>query len=234
MKESNEELQAMNEELKSKVAELSHSNSDLQNLMARNELLTSLEETRAARDEMESASAAKYHFLAVLSHGLRKPLTPVLFAAGAMRMRKDLSEEDRATMEMIERNVTLEARLIDDFLDMSCIGRGKLDLSRKHVDVHEIVSKAIEVSRPDIDGSVCIEVSDDAKGIALDRLEAIFDPFSQASVEITKTHGGLGLAIAIATVEARGGTISVASDGAGSGSKFVATLPVSASAPALE
>src|SRR6185436_16436566 len=52
---------------------------------------------------------------------------------------------------VIRRNVELEARLIDDLLDVSRIERGKIELDKRHVDLCEVIERAIEVSRPDVD-----------------------------------------------------------------------------------
>ena len=82
---------------------------------------------RQARQEAEAADRAKGRFLAVLSHELRNPLSPVLMAVSAL-LDGDETLEIRPTLEMIRRNVELEARLIDDLLDVTRIGRGTLPL----------------------------------------------------------------------------------------------------------
>jgi signal transduction histidine kinase/ActR/RegA family two-component response regulator len=109
------------------------------------------EETRrlaeAARTAHE-ASAAKDKFIAVLSHELRTPLTPVLVAAAALRA-KSPPGPIRDTFEMIERNITAEARLIDDLLDVNRIVRNKMQVSCRTSDVHEIVEEAVANLRPD-------------------------------------------------------------------------------------
>ena len=74
---------------------------------------------RRSMEEAERASAAKDHFLAVLSHELRTPLTPVLAAAGELARREDLPADVREDLAMIRRNVELEARLMDDLLDLT-------------------------------------------------------------------------------------------------------------------
>ena len=81
-----------------------------------------------ARSNAERASAAKDQFLAVLSHELRTPLTPVLAAVQLLQREPALSDDVRQTVHMIRRNVELEARLIDDLLDLTRISRGKLQV----------------------------------------------------------------------------------------------------------
>ncbi len=87
---------------------------------------------RAARAEAEAANRAKDRFLAMLSHELRTPLTPVLAAVTGMLGDAATPESLRIVMEMIRRNITLEARLIDDLLDLARIRKGALDLKREN------------------------------------------------------------------------------------------------------
>lgn len=105
---------------------------------------------RAARAEAESASRAKDHFLAVLSHELRTPLTPVLAAVSFLEGRPDLPEDLRREIGMIRRNVELEARLVDDLLDVTRIGHGKVELRREQLDIHALIAAAVESARPQI------------------------------------------------------------------------------------
>ena len=85
-----------------------------------------VERMRAAKEEAEAALRAKDHFLAVLSHELRTPLTPVLAAASALEAGPTWTPTLRDDLGVIRRNVELEARLIDDLLDLtrSAAGRG--------------------------------------------------------------------------------------------------------------
>ena len=76
---------------------------------------------QAARAEAEAANIAKDRFLATLCHELRTPLTPVLATVTAMLGDPDTPDSFRGVLEMIRRNVVLEARLIDDLLDLSRI-----------------------------------------------------------------------------------------------------------------
>ena len=73
---------------------------------------------------------AKDDFLAALSHELRTPLTPVLLAASDLCDDPTLPASARETLRMMQRNIGLEARLIDDLLDLTRIAKGKLDPAR--------------------------------------------------------------------------------------------------------
>ncbi len=106
-------------------------------------------ELERAKDLAESANRAKDQFLAVLSHELRTPLTPVLALATAGQNDPDLPEYIRADFATIRRNVELEAKLIDDLLDLTKIGRGKIRLHLETVDVHQAIRHAINVCSTD-------------------------------------------------------------------------------------
>ena len=98
---------------------------------SRQELVDALEEKERAWKEAETASKAKDHFVAVLSHELRTPLTPVLLVSQMLTQRKDLPPDVPEALEMIANNVQIEARFIDDLLDMTRLARGKLELARE-------------------------------------------------------------------------------------------------------
>lgn len=102
------------------------------------------------RQELIGANAAKDQFLALLSHELRNPLSPVIAMVGELEASAPDSPETRQALEVIRRNVELEARLIDDLLDVTRIAKGKLQLSFEIVSVHEILHRAFEICREEI------------------------------------------------------------------------------------
>lgn len=117
------------------------------------------ERLRAAREHQEvinrehvarAANEAKDRFLAVLSHELRTPLTPILFALAAAERAGAIPASIAPTVGMIKRNIELEARLIDDLLDITRITRGKLRLATELVDLHQVVHEAIDLSQEEI------------------------------------------------------------------------------------
>ena len=86
----------------------------------------------------------------------------------------------------------------------------------------------VEVSLARVDSHVQVQVVDNGAGIAKEMLSAIFDRFRQADTTTSRTHGGLGLGLAIVRnlVELQGGTVSAFSAGAGQGATFTVTLPL--------
>ncbi len=117
---------------------------------SRAELMAALTENERVRKELEAASHAKDHFLAVLSHELRTPLTPVLVAVRMLGRRSDLPADLRESLEMIRRNVQIEAQFVDDLLDVTRIERGKLEIVREPVNLHTIIRQAIVVAESEL------------------------------------------------------------------------------------
>jgi PAS domain S-box-containing protein len=109
------------------------------------------EAAQLARDEAEAAARAKDQFLAVLSHELRTPLTPVLMSVYALLGDAATPEKVRKVLEMIQRNIQLEARLIEDLLDLSRITHNKVELQLEDIDIHSVVQDAIDVCRTDVE-----------------------------------------------------------------------------------
>ncbi|MGH7952433.1 MAG: response regulator [Limisphaerales bacterium] len=107
-------------------------------------------ELKLAHDELLAASRAKDEFMATLSHELRTPLNPVLLVASDAVHDSKLSVETRAHFDMIRKNVELEARLIDDLLDLTRITRGKIILDQDYLDAHVILRDAIATVQEDI------------------------------------------------------------------------------------
>ena len=94
---------------------------------------------QAAKDDLEAAAKAKDQFMAMLSHELRTPLTPVLATLTTWEASDELPASMLSDVQMLRRNVDLEARLIDDLLDLTRIVKGKFPLSLEVVDIHELV-----------------------------------------------------------------------------------------------
>ncbi len=102
------------------------------------------EAEQTARIAAEEANGAKDAFLAKLSHELRTPLTPVLAIVSAALDQRSIPPELRSSLEIVQRNVRLESRLIDDLLDQSLISLGKLRLRTELIDAHELLHQSLE------------------------------------------------------------------------------------------
>ena len=119
--------------------------------LAEDELKAAKNSAEQAKAAAELANRAKDHFLAVLSHELRTPLTPVVMGISMLQGKHELASDVRDTLDMVRRNVEMEARLIDDLLDVTRIARGKIELSRSPVELCTVINRAVEVCKPDIE-----------------------------------------------------------------------------------
>ncbi|MBA2744189.1 MAG: response regulator, partial [Chthoniobacterales bacterium] len=146
------------------------------------------------RQELIGANAAKDQFLALLSHELRNPLSPVIAMVGELEASAPDSPEVRRALEVIRRNVELEARLIDDLLDVTRIAKGKLQLSFENVSVHEILQRAYEICREEIfSKNIKVEFRLRAEKVHVEgdpaRLQQVFWNLMKNSVKFTPQDG---------------------------------------------
>src|SRR5438046_576322 len=100
---------------------------------------------------VEAADRTKDHFLAMLSHELRTPLTPVISTLETLETEPTQTEDSKAALAMIHRNIELETQLIDDLLDFTRIAKDKLQLRFTPVDAHLAISNVVEICRAEAD-----------------------------------------------------------------------------------
>jgi len=105
------------------------------------------EELRRQKEAAVMASQAKDRFLAALSHELRTPLNPVLMWACSASEDKNVDPELKQGLKMICRNIEMEARLIDDLLDLTRIARGKLQMNLQPCRADALLNHALEIVR---------------------------------------------------------------------------------------
>jgi signal transduction histidine kinase len=146
------------------------------------------------RQELIGANAAKDQFLALLSHELRSPLAPVIAMVGELEAEVPDSQPVKEALEVVRRNVELEARLIDDLLDVTRISKGKLQLSFETISIHQILQRAYEICRKEIEAKnleVEFELSAVHTYVEGDpaRLQQVFWNLIKNSVKFTPEKG---------------------------------------------
>ena len=99
-------------------------------------------------EALESAERQMNEFLAMLGHELRNPLAPIRNAVAMMRGDELSSSQLDWARDVIARQITHLARLVDDLLDVSRITSGKISLRKESLPLHHAVLGAIEASRP--------------------------------------------------------------------------------------
>ena len=153
-------------------------------------------ELKRQKEAAESANAAKDRFLAALSHELRTPLTPILIWAGGMVNDPSLPPEIDEGLKMVCRNVELEARLIDDLLDLTRIARGKLQLHLRKSDAHDLLGHAMEIVRDEISSrklKLSVELNADDHFVLADapRLQQVFWNLLKNASKFTPGQGAV-------------------------------------------
>ena len=105
------------------------------------------EKLQQQKSIVQAANRTKDHFLAMLSHELRTPLTPVISALDSLETEASQTQDTKASLAMIRRNIELETQLIDDLLDFTRIARDKMQLRFAPIDAHQAVSNVVEICR---------------------------------------------------------------------------------------
>jgi PAS domain S-box-containing protein len=240
-----------------------------------------LEAEHKRADGLAEANRGKEEFMALLSHELRNPLSPILNALGILRQVRTDDPVIEQAGGIIERQVKQMVRLVDDLLDISRMTKGKLRLTTERVDLRVVMNRAADSARPllaarrhefslllpteqlwveadpgrleqvavnllsnaakytDTGGLVrmtvaregddaVVRVLDNGVGIPPDMLPKIFDLFTQVDGSLSRSHGGLGIGLALVRtlVEMQGGRVTASSGGLGKGSEFAVKLPV--------
>lgn len=175
------------------------------------------QEAERARRDAETANRLKDDFLATLSHELRTPLTAMLAWVRLLRTGAVNASTTTTALEAIERNVRLQARLIDDLLDISRIASGKLGMTFQTVDLVEVVTASVESLRPDAESKgLRFEVSHAAEVPPvigdIERLQQIVRNLAGNAIKFTPPGGHIAVRVAPHGTQA---TITVADTGEG-------------------
>src|SRR5438094_830939 len=186
----------------------------------RAELLT---REQAARAEAELANRAKDEFLATLSHELRTPLSAILIWARLLRSGRLDAETRARALEVIERNTKLQARLIEDLLEVSRIIAGKLRLEWTPVDLASTVDGAIDAVRAAADAkdiTLALELERDLGPVRGDRnrLQQIVWNLVSNAIKFTPSGGSVNVRLAR---DAQDGMITVRDTGIGIRAEFL-------------
>lgn len=131
---------------------------------------------REAKLMAEHASAAKDRLLAILGHELRTPLTPVLAAISAMERDPTLGEAVREEVQLIRRNIELEARLLDDLLELTRLHHGQLELEPRPYSARALLEQARELCSADAEAkhlAIVLELTGGDRPIHVDPRRAL-------------------------------------------------------------
>ena len=153
---------------------------------------------RQAKKGAEAANQAKEQFIAVFSHELRTPLTPVLAIVTALEDQSNLSDEMRTNMELVHRNVEMEAGLIDDLLDVTRINTGKIVMHPEAVDSLACLQAALKFCQNEIEAKhlkLTLSPQADQHHVWADptRLQQVFWNLLRNAVKFTPDGGQISI-----------------------------------------
>ena len=155
---------------------------------------------RAAQQQAEAANRAKDDFLATVSHELRSPLNAILTASQLLKISGVDPETTRKALELIDRNVKRQARLVEDLLEVSRIVSGKLTLDPRGIDLTPIVKEATQGIRQAAEaGGLEIELSLPEEPVQVwgdhDRLLQILSNVVANAVKFTPEGGRISVSL---------------------------------------
>lgn len=171
---------------------------------------------RRAKGEADAANRAKDRFFAVLSHELRAPLHPALMISASLASEPEMPERFREDIQLIHRNIALEASLIDSMLDLTRISNGKLELHVQPLDLRRIVADAVATAQKEAEAkSITVSLEAIRHGFVngdSPKLQQVFGNLLRNAIKFTPTGGSIQV-----RMSSSGGTfqIAVSDDGVG-------------------
>ncbi|MBA2238462.1 MAG: response regulator [Lysobacter sp.] len=203
------ELELLNESLRRSNVALAAQNLELHDQI--------VERTRVEQ-LLREGDRRKDEFLATLAHELRNPLAPLQNSLGIRRLS---GAADDPLQGLMERQLALLVRLIDDLLDVARITQGKLTLRKQPTMLREIIESAVETVRPSIlqgNHELVIELPDEPVPMMADqaRLSQVFANLLNNAAKYSEPNGRIELLASIGAeqieVQVRDRGIGIAPD----------------------
>ena len=175
------------------------------------------EELRRVTEALQLADRRKDEFVATLAHELRNPLAPIRNAVLAFKSKGLNDPELEWSRSVIDRQVNVLSRLLEDLLDVSRISLHRLDLRKERVELAAVLEAALETSRPVIEASHhTLTVVAPAQQVFLDvdqvRLAQVLSNLLNNAAKYTEDGGDIRLT---AAVDGNRLTVSVKDSGIG-------------------
>ncbi|WP_312487270.1 PAS domain-containing hybrid sensor histidine kinase/response regulator [Massilia timonae] len=163
-------------------------------------LVLDVTEREQAMDGLREADQRKDVYIATLAHELRNPLAPIANAASLLRVKSLPPERIEWIASMVGRQAAQMARLLDDLLDVSRIGRGKIELRRARVELGRLIRDALQASMPLIESGrhqVALRLVDEPLWVEADalRLTQVFANLINNAAKYTPPGGALEIGL---------------------------------------
>jgi PAS domain S-box-containing protein len=181
------------------------------------------EQQRRANERLKDADRRKDELLAIVGHELRNPLAPIVTALDVMEYRGLVGcERERA---VIRRQTIHMSRLVEDLLDVARIRSGKVSLQKQPLELHTIVTKAIEQTSPLLEQHAHQLTIDIPRELVVDadmtRMTQVFANLLANAAKYTQPRGHISVA---ATREGDAIVVSVDDDGSGIAPELIPTI----------
>jgi signal transduction histidine kinase len=146
-------------------------------------------------DKLKTAAAAKDEFLAVVSHELLSPLTPITGWASVLKKAESLEQVHRAA-EAIEHNALLQSRMVEDLIDLNRVARDKMELELDTLDLSALVRRVMESRAQTIEAKTLdVQIVDTGEPLPVQgdaiRLEQVFSNILSNAVKFTPAGGSI-------------------------------------------
>ena len=156
------------------------------------------EELRERAELLLEADQKKDDFIALLAHELRNPLAPVRNGLQVIKLSAGNPIAVGSVRDMMDRQLSHMVRIIDDLLDVSRIGRNKMELRLERISLEDAVKTAVETAAPTFEAAgVDLQVSLPTKPVILNadltRLAQVFSNLLSNSAKYTKKGGRVWL-----------------------------------------
>jgi signal transduction histidine kinase/ActR/RegA family two-component response regulator len=179
--------------------------------------------SKEAEEKLQEASRRKDEFLAMLSHELRNPLAPILSASEVMRKLAPADPAIRWARDVVERQVTHLAQLVDDLLDVSRITQGKITLMKEPVELERVIRHSIETTTSLLDAKrhrLELEFPPNSVWVHGDfaRLSQVFGNLLNNAAKYTSDGGRLEIAV---TAEQGQAIVAIRDNGIGIEPQFL-------------
>jgi signal transduction histidine kinase len=176
--------------------------------------------------QLQEADRSKDRFLATLAHEMRNPLAPIGNAVQVIARRMPQDRDIQWAHGVVERQLKVISRLLDDLLDLSRVVLNKLTLKRQLVDLAAAITAALETSRPLIDGAghaLTVDLPKDPVYVEGDpvRLAQVFANLLNNAAKYTRPGGHIRLHVC---ADGPNAVVSVSDDGTGIGAEFMPSL----------
>jgi PAS domain S-box-containing protein len=184
---------------------------------------TDIEAENQALLQAEGANRIKDEFLATVSHELRNPLNAIVGWVNLLQSGSLDSAGSKRALETIERNVHLQASLIDEILDLSRIAKGKVHLTLRQFDLIPLIESALDVVRPRAEAkNLQVESAWHGPPVHIngdsERLQQVISNLMSNAVKFTPAGGRVRVSLERGVREV---TLTVRDTGRGIGAEFL-------------